>query len=222
VKKISPWLFTLLTAIGTVYAETVYVTDNLNLSIRSEANAQAPIVKSIPSGTPLTVIGEKTRSGFIYVRTENGIEGYIQSSHTKKEPPARDQFEIANKTIKALQAENLSLKTELKIVKESITPGTSLEQALANERDQLSLELNELKSSAAGVVQLKNERDEYQERVVNAERELQQIKLENQALKDSTEQDWFLYGGILSFFSVILGFILPKLSWRRKGRWDSY
>ena len=84
------------------------------------------------------------------------------------------------------------------------------------------MELNELKSSAAGVVQLKNERDEYQERVVNAERELQQIKLENQALKDSSEQDWFLYGGILSFCSVILGFILPKLSWRRKGRWDTY
>ena len=68
-------------------------------------------------------------------------------------------------------------------------------------------------------MQLKNERDELQERVVNAERELQQLKLENQSLKDSSNQDWFLYGGILSFLSVLLGFILPKLGWRRKNSW---
>ena len=70
--------------------------------------------------------------------------------------------------------------------------------------------------------QLRNERDELQERVVNVERDLQQYKLENQALKDTASQDWFLYGGILALFGVLLGFILPKLGWRRKSSWDSY
>jgi SH3 domain protein len=70
--------------------------------------------------------------------------------------------------------------------------------------------------------QLRNERDELQERVVNVERDLQQYKLENQALKDTASQDWFLYGGLLSLFGVLLGFILPKLGWRRKSSWDSY
>ena len=49
-----------------------------------------------------------------------------------------------------------------------------------------------------------------------------QIKLENQALQDTANQDWFLYGGILALVGVILGFILPKLSWRRKNSWDLY
>jgi len=212
---------TLLVFAGAVQAETVYVTDNLSLSLRSEANSQAGIVKSLASGTPLIVL-KGSKAGFTHVRTENGLEGYIQNSHIKKELPAREQLDTANKLVKSLQAENLSLQAELKIVKDSITPGSSLEKSLAAERDRLSLELNELKAAAAGVVQLKNERDELQERVVNSERELQQLKLENQALKDSSEQDWFLYGGILVFFSVILGFILPKLGWRRKSRWDSF
>ena len=69
---------------------------------------------------------------------------------------------------------------------------------------------------------MKNERDDFQERVVNAERDLQQFKLENQSLKDTASQDWFLYGGLLSLFGVILGFILPKLGWRRKNNWDSF
>jgi SH3 domain protein len=71
-------------------------------------------------------------------------------------------------------------------------------------------------------VQLKNERDELQERFVSVERDLQQVKLENQALQDTANQDWFLYGGILALVGVILGFILPKLSWRRKNSWDIY
>jgi len=216
------WLVFLLAVTGTAAAETVYVTDNLSLSLRSEADSQAKIIKSLPSGTPLTTLKDKKKPGFTRVRTESGVEGYMLNGHISKELPARLQLETANKQAKTLQAENLSLQAELKILKDSITPGTSLEKSLAAERDRLNLELNELKAAAAGVVQLKNEHDELQERVVNSERELQQLKLENQSLKDTAEQDWFLYGGILVFFSVILGFLLPKLGWQRKNRWDSF
>ncbi len=221
-KKILSSLVVIALTAGMAQAETVYVTDNLNLSIRNAPDNDAKVLKLIATGTPLTVVGKPTKSGFTPVRTSDGVEGFIQTRQTMKEPPAREQIETNTKSLKALQSENLSLKAELKIVKDSITPGTSLEKSLAMERDKLSLELGEIKQAAAGVVQLKNERDELQERVVNAERQLQQLKLENEALKDTTNQDWFLYGGILVFFSVILGFILPKLSWKRKSSWDMY
>lgn len=223
VKKILSSFFILLAALGSAQAETVYVTDNLNLSLRSEENNNSKVVKLLPTGTPLTVIEENKSTGFLHVRMNDGTEGYMPTRNTMKEPPSRSQVEIANKNLASLQSENAALKAELATVKESITPGTSLEQSLATERDQLSRELNELKKPAASTVELKNQRDELQERVVNVERELQQFKLENQALQDTTNQDWFLYGGGLALIGVILGFILPKLSWRRsRSSWDSY
>ena len=121
-----------------------------------------------------------------------------------------------------LQSNNVTLRAELSALKETLTPGTTLEKSLAIERDKLTRELNELKKTMSSSAQLRNERDELQERVVNVERDLQQYKLENQALKDTASQDWFLYGGILALFGVLLGFILPKLGWRRKSSWDSY
>ena len=71
---------------------------------------------------------------------------------------------------------------------------------------------------------MKQQRDQLQELVISNERELQQLKRENQALADSSNQNWFLYGGGLSLFGVLLGFILPKLSWRRRssGWGDSF
>jgi SH3 domain protein len=223
VKKILSSFFILLVTFASAQAEVVYVTDNLNLSLRTEENNSSKVVKLIPTGTPLTIIEENKSTGFAHVRMNDGTEGYMPIRNTMKEPPSRAQLEIVNKNMAALQSENATLKAELATVKESITPGTTLEQSLATERDQLNRELNELKKTAASTIELKNQRDELQERVVNVERELQQFKLENQALQDTANQDWFLYGGILALIGVVLGFILPKLSWRRsRSSWDSY
>lgn len=223
VKKILSSFFILLLTSGAVLAETVYVTDNLNLSLRSEENNNSKVVKLIPTGTPLTILEENKSTGFLHVRMNDGTEGYMPTRNTMKDLPSRALLETANKNLASLQAENASLKAELATVKDSITPGTTLEQSLATERDRLSRELAELKKTAASTLELKNQRDELQERVVNVERELQQFKLENQALQDTANQDWFLYGGILSLVGVILGFILPKLSWRRtRSSWDSF
>jgi SH3 domain protein len=223
VKKILNSFFILLITFGSAQADTVYVTDNLNLSLRSEENNTSKAVKLLPTGTPMTVLEENKSTGFMHVRLNDGTEGYIPIRNTMKEPPSRAQLDVVNKSLAALQSENATLKAELATVKESITPGTTLEQSLATERDHLSRELNELKKTAASTIELKNQRDELQERVVNVERELQQFKLENQALQDTANQDWFLYGGILALIGVVLGFILPKLSWRRsRSSWDSF
>ena len=214
--------FILILTFGSAQAETLYVSDDQNLSLRNAASNNAKVLKSLPTGTPLTLIDKQGKSEFIHVRLIDGTEGYIKSKYTKKQPPTLDPKDTSSKTIALLQTDNATLRTELNILKESLTPGSSLEKSLATERDQLTRELNELKKTAASSFQLKNERDELQERVVNVERDLQQFKLENQALKDTASQDWFLYGGVLSLVGVLLGFILPKLSWRRKSSWDSY
>lgn len=203
--------------------DIVYVADDYNLTLWGTSNYTGK-VKSLPTGTPLTIIGEHpTSNGLIKVKTIDGTEGFIKTKYIKNEAPEHDRDDIAAKNIAALQGQISKLESELKAAKEVITPGTTLEQSLATERDKLSRELNELKRVSGSAVQLKNERDELQERYVAVERDLQQVKLENQALLDTANQDWFLYGGILALVGVLLGFILPKLSWKRsRGGWDTY
>jgi SH3 domain protein len=222
VKKILSAFFILILTFGLAQAETVYVADDLNLSLRDSANINGKVLKSLPIGTPLTLIDKQSKGEFIHVRLIDGTEGYLKSRYTKKQAPALDPKDTGGKTLALLQSDNAALKTELTALKGSLTPGSSLEKSLATERDQLARELNELKKTAASSLQLKNERDELQERVVSIERDLQQYKLENQALKGTASQDWFLYGGLLSLVGVLLGFILPKLGWHRKSSWDSF
>ncbi len=213
-------LVSLLSSLATAYAKTVYVTNNLDLPLRSEESTKSRIISLLPTGTPLTVLSENRKSGFSHVQLNSGMQGYIATRNTMPEPPTNTKLETSTKTIVSLQTEADNLREELAKAKAAISPGTPLEQSIAADRDRLDRELTELKRTASNQIQLKNERDSLQERVVSVERELEQLKLENNALKDGASQDWFLYGGMLSLAGVILGFILPKLAWKRSNSWD--
>ncbi len=221
-KNLLSSLFLLSIISTSVNAKTVYVTDSIKFTLRSSESNRSKILKMVPSGTPLTVIEENKASGYSKVRT-GGIEGYILTRHTTPKPISRWYLNKANKQLQELKKENKLINEELQQLKGNNSNALASNQTLTQERDQLSKELNDLKQTAANAVQLKHQRDQLQERVISVERELQQLKRENQALEDSANQDWFLYGGILSLFGVLLGFVLPKLSWRRKtSNWDTF
>lgn len=213
-------LIVLLISFAPAYAKTVYVTDTLNLPLRSEESNKGKIISLLPTGTPLIVLNDNSKTGFSRVQLKSGVQGFFATRNTMLEPPNRSQLETTTKNLASLQTENNALKEELAKVQASITPGTTLEHSLEAERDILDRELTELKKTTANQIQIKDERDKLQEDIVNVKRELEQLKLENNALKDGANQDWFLYGGMLSLAGVFLGFILPKLGWRRKSGWD--
>ena len=198
---------------GFAYARTAYVTDNVEIPVRSGDSERSRIVKILGTGTLLNVLEDRPESGYSYVQANNGVEGFILSRYLSNEPSSRSQLEAANKKLEVLQEENKQLKA-----------AQSANLDIGKERDKISSELSELQQTAANAIQLKQQRDQLQEQVVGVERELQQLKRENQALTDSSNQDWFLYGGGLSLFGVLLGFILPRMSWRRRssGWGDSF
>lgn len=213
-------LLQLVTA--SAFAKTVYVTNNLDLPLRSSESTKSKVISFLPTGTAVEVLNENSKTGFSHIQLKTGQQGYIATRNTVTEPPNRAQPGTIASNFGTLQTENNNLKEELAKMKASIAPDTPLEQSLAVERDRLDRELTELKRTAANQIQLKTERDALQEDVVNVKRELEQLKLENNALKDGAKQDWFFYGGILSLAGVLLGFILPKLGWRRKNDWDRF
>jgi len=216
--------FILLFSSHTALAKSVYVTDYHSFTLRSGESSSHKIIKMLKSGTRLTLLSENKGSGYSQVQTSAGVTGYIPTRFTLNKPISRWYLEKANKQLKVLQAENEQFKTTLKDLKQNNSGALSSNAELTKERDQLSTDLNDLRQTASNAIQLKRQNVELQERVVHVERELQQIKRAKQALEDSTSQDWFLYGGILSFLGIFFGLLIPKISWQRKhsSNWDTF
>ncbi len=186
-------------------ARTAYVTDNVEIPLRSFDSERSKIVKILGNGTPVNILQDSNENGYSYVQIANGVEGFILTRFLSNEPGSRTQLEGASKKLEQLLEENKQLKA-----------AQLANQDVVKERDRVSAELSELQQTAANAIQLKQQRDQLQEQVVGIERELQQLKRENQALSDTSNQDWFLYGGGLALSGVLLGFILPRMSWRRR------
>jgi len=212
VNKVLACLLLSLATVNIAHAKTAYVTDQCEFTLRSGESERSKIVKMLNDGMPVNVLGDNTENGYTYIQTATGSEGFILTRFLSAQPGSRSQLETAMKKLEVIQEENKALKG-----------AQATSETVGKERDKLSAELAELQQTSSNAIQLKQQRDQLQERVIAVERELQQLKRENQALTDSTNQDWFLYGGGLSLFGVLLGFILPKLSWRRRSSgWDTF
>lgn len=211
----------LLTLSSIATAKSIYITDSIDVQLKAGERNSSKTLKTYSSGTALTFIS-KHRSGYTKVKMPNGHYAFIQTRYTMNEPPEKVVFEQAVSEAAKLKEENIQIKAELETLKGDNTVASSTNEVLSKEREQLSSELAEIRYTAANAIKLKEGRDKLQADVIQLTKELEQIKLEKKTLETSANQDWFLYGGILSLFGVLLGFILPKLSWRRKANnWDS-
>ena len=178
-KLISAFAFILISA--SAAAEKVYTIDNVDFAFRANEDTRSRILAMLPGGTELEVLHRNARSGFSKVRTSSGVEGYIVTRNLTSTPGLKVQFNELNLKVATLTEENNVLRAELKAAKGDNTQAITPNQSLLDERDRAKQELDELKKASTQTVQLKEQRDQLQERNIVIERELEQIKRENQA-----------------------------------------
>ena len=213
-----------LASCNIAFAQSVYLTDITKFNLRSGEGSKHKLLKTLPSGTRLTLLNENKATGYSKVKISDGTVGYLLTRFTLNTPVSSWHLKKARQQLQVLQLENKEIKAILTSLQDNNSSTTSSNALLNKERDQLSTELNELRQTSANAIQIQRERNEFEERFIIAERELNQLKRAKQALEDSTNQDWFLYGGILSFLGIFFGLLIPKISWHRKshGTWDTF
>ncbi|MFO7801376.1 MAG: TIGR04211 family SH3 domain-containing protein [Desulfovermiculus sp.] len=123
-------------------AQTVYVTDSLEITLRSGPDTSRKIIKMLPSGSPMQILSQ-TKSWY-RVRTESGQTGWVLKRYVMQKIPQKmlindlqdkiDSLEKsssqAESTIERLRAENQELSTTLKQTQEKLTNVSSDHQAL--------------------------------------------------------------------------------------------
>ena len=95
----------LLLPVLTAMAESVYITDKLNIGLHEDQTLDSPITMVLSAGTQLEVIKREVQLSF--VRTASGANGWVDNSYLVADAPA-------NERLNALIARNASLEQQLK------------------------------------------------------------------------------------------------------------
>lgn len=202
--------------------ERAYVTDQLEITLRTGQSAQHKIKRMLKSGKPIFILERNEETGYSKIRLNNGTEGWVLTRQLVDEPVARHRLKSVLEELTTLKVKNETIKAEASQLKENQGSVLTENQSLGDEAEKLRRELDDIRTTAANAIQVSQEKELLQERVVNLERKIQSVSRDNQALKDSSAQDWFLIGGGVLFLGILLGLIVPKISWRKKSNWDSF
>ena len=214
-----PLLFILA---GNAAAETRYVSDMLEITMRSGKGTSFGIIRMLRSGTPVEVLSVDKASGYTQVRTNSGKEGWVLSRFLMKGQAARDRLATAEKELAEMELENRKLTTAMTALKEEKSTLESNLSTLEGESRGVSQELAEIRRTASSALAIDSENKDMKGRIVSLERQLQTVQQENETLKDRTARDWFMVGAAVVLLGIIVGLIIPKIRFRKKSSWDTF
>jgi SH3 domain protein len=206
---------------GTAVAETRYVSDELEVTLRQGESTSHRITSMLKSGTPVEVLGTNKSTGYSRVRAPNGKEGYVLARLLTEEPGAREQLDALKARVASMETEPARLSAELESVTELYTALQAEHDEALQAKTALEQELAGIRQTAANAINIANERTDLQKQVATLSRRLSDVEQENRELTNDVAQDWFLIGGGVLLGGLLLGLILPNLRLpRRKTSWD--
>ena len=133
---------------GIALAETAYVSDTLRVGVRPAPDSQAAPIGVVKTGMRLNVL--ETSNGFVRIKTENDLQGWVRENYVVKTPPAMIK-------IKTLQQRQGSLEVELKTLEENNQVLQEANRVLNTRVDQLSTERSQWQLAQARATLNSNE-----------------------------------------------------------------
>lgn len=204
------------------FAETRYVSDDLEITMRSGKGNSFSIIRMLTSGTPVEVLEVDKDEGYTRVRSSNGKEGWVLTRYLMKTQAARERIANTEKQLAEMELEKRKLETAMAELTEQKNALNNQLSSLDVDSRKTSQELAEIKRTASSALALDSENKDLKGRVVALERQLQTVQQENEGLKDRTARDWFMVGAGVVLLGIIVGLIIPRIRWRRKSSWDTF
>ncbi len=213
--------FTLTVSAVIVYAKTVYVSDQLIITMREGKGNEYKIIESLKTGTPLEIIEESEQ--YLKVRTDSGSEGWVLNWYVNNKTPKPEvisglEQKVArmNKIIDQYKTDTESLQNQLNASESDLSKKiTDLKQNLSSSKgtaEQTSVELNKitkkytaLLKNSKDVVNLVKERDGLKTSSGELEAATKQLQEDNDKLKRTQMIWWFIAGGGVFFVGWIVG-----------------
>src|SRR5262245_41738866 len=215
-------LAALLAASPVLRSETVYVSDQFEVPLRTGETTEHAILKMLPSGTGVELLEVDKDKGYSRVRTSAGVEGYMLSRYLMPEAAARDQLTQLRQRLSSASNEQGGLSRQVDELGQQLSAAQRTITELTTERDQAGAELEHVKSVSAKSLELDERNKMLMQQVAAGEQRIRELSADNDTLRKHTTRDWFLAGGGLVLFSMLLGIVLTRVRWRRRSRYSDF
>jgi SH3 domain protein len=200
-----------------VAAQPAWVADDFAVPLRSGPSTTNRILhKGLPSGTFLDVIERDDAAGYVHVRTNSGLDGWIESQYVTDEPIAKIRLEQATARIAELEGRLKDVNENLQDVRGDRDRSSDANDGLSRDVASLENELAELKRVSANAIEINKQKQELATLNDRLRSEVDNLVAENQRLGENQQQRWMLIGAGIALAGLIAG-VAIKARPRRSG-----
>ena len=202
------------------WAQTRYVTDQFEVTMRSGSSTSNNIISMLKSGDKVKIIEQDDVTKYSYVETSNGKKGYVITRFLDDLASGRTRFARLQIKSDKLKATIKSLREEATDSKGRINSDTGKISTLSSDLAKTQNELNDLKAATHDTILVLQQNDSLKTRINDLEADKLKLLKENTTYKDSTAMDWFIRGASVSLIAFLLGIIVTKIRWKKRDSWS--
>lgn len=203
-------------------AESVWVSDQFEVMLRTGPATSNAIERMLASGTQLEVLEQDRDSGYSRVQTMAGTEGWVLTRYLMQEPSAREQLATLSSQLSSASERGSSMGAQLDAIRGEQQNAASRIRTLEREKSDLESELEEIKRTAANVLAIDRRNESMQQQLTAFEIQVGALEKENEELSSRKTLNWFIVGSAVLLVGVFLGLILPRMRWQKRSRYDSF
>ena len=191
------------------HSETMYITDEIRVMLRSDPGMDYRIIAMPNSGTQVEML-EELENGWSKVRLPNEKEGWLLTRYLGSGPPSKEVIaklknknEVLRQQAKTLIEENVRLKRE----------GNDFQKALSKQTktaETLKKSYETLKSGSSEYLSLKASYDKASEDLATKTKRQAELEEELRSLQETQTLHWFLGGAAVLFVGLIVGFMARR------------
>ncbi|MFP4391900.1 MAG: TIGR04211 family SH3 domain-containing protein [Desulfohalobiaceae bacterium] len=205
--------FLLLTA--SAQAQTLYVSDQFQITMRTGPSQEHKIISMLNTGTKLLVLDELP--DWILVRTPDGKEGWVLRRYTMQRIPRDQEINQLQNKLQELQDQASSSQNMSSLLENEKMELQSVLQELERELEDLQQRHQSLREDAGNIEEIKKELQRSKTALELNRRQVSSLRQENQELRSKNNLYWFLAGGGTFTLAGLLGFLLGRMQ-RKKGK----
>jgi len=203
--------------IKSVFADTRYVSDELIISVRDGQNQDDNVLGHIRTGTAVDVLEEKGR--YLRIKTEDGLEGWVQAQYIISEKPnariiedLRNEINEQNAISDKLLAKKAIYEIRIRDLEQEVNINQKNTEKVKSELIELKKKYKKLLSNSENTDELIKKLEKSKKLDSKLKSEISNLKKGNQnPIKSSMIQPFLAGAGVL-----IVGFILGGLARGRK------
>ncbi len=211
-----------LALMNTGLAETRYVTDQFEITLRSGSSTSNSIIQMLKSGQAVKLLEEDEVTKYSLVETQGGKKGYVLSRFLDRQASGRERYSRLKVRSDQLRENINELSRELDELKSNKQSDHNTINQLQNDLNTTRNELQNLKESTRDTIRVIKQNDTLKARINELEAEKVMLTEENTRYKDSTAMDWFIRGASVSLIAFLLGIIVTRIRWKKRDSWGSY